>query len=75
MLPACSAAPDRTSAAPEDVLAYHYARAVRAGMQAVRHAQPEAMIAASNAAGARLVVHVRPAANGMTAVDLLYAAS
>jgi len=65
----------RTAAAPEDVLAYHYARAVRAGMTAARHAKPEDMIAASNAAGARLVVHVRPAANGMAAVDLLYRAS
>lgn len=65
----------RTPAAPEDVLAYHYARAVRAGMTAARHAQPEDIIAASNAAGARLVVHVRPAANGMAAVDLLYRAS
>lgn len=64
----------RTPAAPEDVLAYHYARAVRAGLGVVRYAVPEDIIAASNTEGKSLVVHVRPAANGMTGVDLLYRA-
>lgn len=64
----------QTPAMPDDVLAYHYARAVRAGMTVTRAAAPEAMINASNAAGQRLVVHARPAAHGMTAVDLLYRA-
>lgn len=64
----------QTPAMPDDVLAYHYARAVRAGLTGTRSATPEAMIDASNAAGQRLVVHARPAAHGMTAVDLLYRA-
>jgi hypothetical protein len=64
----------QSPAVPEDVLAYHYARAVRAGLSGTRHAAPEDMITASNAGGERLVVHARPVANGMTAVDLLYRA-
>lgn len=64
----------QSPAVPEEVLAYHYARAARAGLTGTRHAAPEAMITASNAGGEKLVVHARPAANGMTAVDLLYRA-
>ena len=64
----------QSPAVPEDVLAYHYARAERAGLTGTRHAAPEAMITTSNFGGERLVVHARLAANGMTAVDLLYRA-
>lgn len=64
----------QTPAMPADVLAYHYARAVRAGLTGTRTAVPEAMIDASSPVGQRLVVQVRPAAHGMTAVDLLYRA-
>lgn len=64
----------QSPAVPEDVLAYHYARAVRAGLTGARHSAPEAMITANNSMGERLVVHARAAANGMTAVDLLYRA-
>lgn len=59
-------------AAPEDVLQYHYARAVRAGLEARRFTAPEASIIASGKNGETLAVHVRPAAHGLTGVDLVY---
>lgn len=65
----------RTPAMPEDVLAYHHARALRAGMTATRYAAPEAIIAGSSVDGAQLVVHVRRTASGLTAVDLIYRAA
>lgn len=64
----------QTAATPEDVLAYHYARAVRGGLKATRHARPEDMIAASSARSGALVVHVRTLASGLSGVDLLYRA-
>jgi hypothetical protein len=63
-----------TAAAPGDVLEYHHARAVRAGLRALRYTKPEAIIAATGARDESLVVHVRKAAGGLTAVDLLYRA-
>lgn len=64
----------QTPAAVTDVLQYHYARAVRAGLNAARHTAPEDIIAATGTDGETLVVHVRPIANGLTGVDLLYRA-
>lgn len=64
----------QTPAAPEDVLQYHYTRAVRAGLRVVRHAEPEDIIAATGQHGETLVVNVRPAAHGLSGVDLLYRA-
>lgn len=61
-------------AAPEDVLQYHYARAVRAGLKAKRYAAPEDSIAATGKGGEALAVHVRPGAHGLTRVDLVYRA-
>jgi hypothetical protein len=63
-----------TAAAPDDVLQYHYTRAKRAGLRASRHAQPEDIIAANGKGIETLVVHVRPAAHGLSGVDLLYRA-
>lgn len=63
-----------TPAALEDVLQYHYTRAVRGGLKASRHTAPEDLIAATAASGETLVVHIRPAAHGLTGVDLLYRA-
>lgn len=63
-----------TPAAPDDVLQYHYARAVRAGMAARRFATPEPSVAASGRQGEALAVHVRPGLNGLTSVDLVYRA-
>jgi len=63
-----------TAAAIEDVLQYHYARALRAGLKPARYAEPEDIIAAKGARGETLVVHVRPAMHGLTGVDLLYRA-
>ncbi|GIX18725.1 MAG: hypothetical protein KatS3mg120_0401 [Erythrobacter sp.] len=63
-----------TPAAGEDVLHYHYVRARRAGLAATRYSAPAALIAAQGKAGARLLVLARPAAHGMTAVELLYRA-
>ncbi len=59
-------------AAPDDVLLYHHARAVRADLQARRFAMPETSIAATGAAGEALAVHVRPGPNGLSSVDLVY---
>ncbi len=64
----------RTAAAPADVLQYHYARARRAELRAVRYALPEDIIAATGKHGETLVVHVRPALHGFNSVDLLYRA-
>lgn len=63
-----------TPAVPEDALQYHYTRALRGGLKPVRHTAPEDVIAAAAKSGETLVVHVRPAAHGMTGVDLLYRA-
>ncbi|PKP95547.1 MAG: hypothetical protein CVT75_01415 [Alphaproteobacteria bacterium HGW-Alphaproteobacteria-14] len=64
----------QTAAATEDILQYHYARAVQAGLDAARHAVPEDIIAAVGKDGAMLVVHVRPGVHGLSSVDLLYRA-
>ncbi|WP_143738141.1 hypothetical protein [Erythrobacter donghaensis] len=61
----------RTAAGPEDVLQYHYAKARRAGLKAVRHAVPEDILRAEGKGGERLTVHARPGAHGLTAVDLI----
>ncbi|MDC8755035.1 hypothetical protein OIK40_10335 [Erythrobacter sp. sf7] len=62
----------QTQAAPEDVLQYHYVRAGRAGLSPVRHAEGGDSIAGRADDGEALVVAVRKAAGGMTAVDLFY---
>lgn len=63
------------SAAPrEDVLQYHFTRAVRAGLYARRYAEPEDSIAATGQGGETLVAHVRKAPNGLTGVTLVYRA-
>lgn len=67
------------SAAPIiDLLQYHYARSQRAGLSAVRYASPEDIVAAKGPAkdrsAERLTVHIRPAANGLSGVDLIYRA-
>jgi hypothetical protein len=62
----------QTPAAIEDVLHFHYALAVRGGLSAARHNQPEDLIAATGRNGETLVVHARPGPHGLTAVDLLY---
>ena len=64
----------QTAAAPEDVLEYHFTRAARAGLRPRRHAEPASGIAARGKDGAALVVAVRRAATGHTAVELLYLA-
>lgn len=64
----------RTPAAPEDVLQYHYARALRAGLRPARYAAPEDILAAAGTNGETLVVHVRSGAHGLSGVDLLYRA-
>ncbi|HSJ79565.1 MAG TPA: hypothetical protein VK913_12590 [Erythrobacter sp.] len=64
----------QTAAAIEDVLEYHNAQAVRAGLRALRYRVPEDIIAASGARDETLVVHVRKPAKGLTSVDLLYRA-
>ena len=63
------------SVAPrEDLLQYHYAVALRGGLRVLRYAEPEDIIAATGAGGETLVVHIRPTANGLTGVLLLYRA-
>ncbi|AUX69440.1 hypothetical protein CHX26_07990 [Porphyrobacter sp. HT-58-2] len=60
------------SAAPRaDVLEYHHARAVRAGLEAVR---PGDSITARGTGAERLAVHVRTAPGGLTGVTLVYRA-
>ncbi len=61
----------RIAASPEDVLQYHYAKARRAGFKSVRHMIPEDILRAKREGGQRLTVHARPAAHGLTAVDLI----
>lgn len=64
----------QTPAAIEVVLHYHYVLALRGGLSAARHAQPENLIAATGTSGETLVVHARPGPHALTAVDLLYRA-
>jgi hypothetical protein len=64
----------QTPARIEDVLHYHYVLALRAGLKAARHKQPEDLVAAAGTSGETLVVHARPGPHGLTAVDLLYRA-
>lgn len=61
----------RIAASPEDVLQYHYAKARRAGLKSVRYAVPEDILRARGKGDQRLTVHARPAAHGLTAVDLI----
>jgi len=63
-----------TAAVPDDVLQYHYARSLRAGLNPVRYAKPEAIIAATGPRGETLVVHVRQGRHGLSAADLIYRA-
>lgn len=61
------------SAAPRaDILQYHITRAVRAGLGAALFAVPEDIVVARGQSGEWLTVHVRPAAHGLNAVDLVY---
>jgi hypothetical protein len=61
------------SAVPRaDILQYHITRAVRAGLGAALLAAPTDSIIARGQAGEWLTVHVRPAAHGLNAVDLVY---
>ncbi len=63
------------SVAPrEDLLQYHYTEALRGGLRVLRYAEPEDIIAATDAGGKTLSIHIRPAANGLTGVLLLYRA-
>lgn len=64
----------QTEAGPGDVLEFHHALAVRAGLRALRYNSPEDIIAATGPRDEALVVHVRKRAGGLTAVDLLYRA-
>ena len=56
----------------EDVLQYHYTEALRGGLRVLRYAEPEDIIAATGEGGETLLVHIRPAANGLTGVLLIY---
>ncbi len=63
------------SVAPrEDVLQYHYTEALRGGLRVLRYAEPEDIIAATGTGGETLLVHIRPAAIGLTGVLLIYRA-
>ena len=64
-----------TAAPPEDVLQYHYVRAGRAGLDPQRHAGEGDSISGRGPSGEALLVTLRKAANGLTAVDLYYRAS
>ncbi|MCZ8135305.1 MAG: hypothetical protein O9266_03295 [Porphyrobacter sp.] len=64
-----------TAAPGEDVLQYHYVRAGRAGLEPQRHSGEGESITASGPSGEALLVTLRKAANGLTAVDLYYRAS
>jgi hypothetical protein len=64
-----------SAAAPEDVLQYHYARAVRAGLKGQRHDGPGASLAAAGQRGERLAVHARAAPHGRSGVTLVYRAN
>lgn len=63
-----------TPAAPEDVLQYHHARSIRAGLRPRRYAAPEASIAATGRDQEALAVHVRSGLHGLASVDLVYRA-
>jgi hypothetical protein len=64
----------QTAAPPEDVLQYHYVRAGRAGLKPLRHAGKGESIAARGPTGEAILVTLRKAATGHTAVDLYYRA-
>lgn len=64
----------RSAAPAQDLLQYHVTRAVRAGLGAALFAAPEDIVIARGQAGEWLTVHVRPAAHGLRAVDLIYRA-
>jgi len=57
-----------------DLLQYHFARSQRAGMAPKRFAVPEDIVTASGRGSERIAVHIRPAANGLNGVDLVYRA-
>lgn len=63
-----------TPAAGDDVLEYHFTRAVRAGLRPLRYAERGESLAARAAGGEAWVVAVRESASGFTEVDLLYRA-
>lgn len=60
-----------TPAGVEDALQYHFNRADRAKMKAVRHREPEAILDAARGSE-HLKVYARPSSNGTSAVDLVY---
>lgn len=63
------------SVAPrEDVLQYHYTEALRGGLRVLRFSKPEDIIAATGEGGETLLVHLRPAATGLSGVLVLYRA-
>lgn len=63
------------SAAPRaDLMQYHATRAARAGLGAAVFASPEDILVARGQRGEWLTAHVRPAAHGLNAVDLVYRA-
>ncbi len=61
-----------TAASIEDSLVYHHTLASRAGWKITRHAEPEAILAASGTANERLQVYLRAGQGGMNAIDLVY---
>lgn len=63
-----------TPAAGEDVLEYHFTRALRAGLRPLRYAEGGESLAARAAGGEAWAVAVRKTASGLTEVDLLYRA-
>jgi hypothetical protein len=60
-----------TPATANDALQYHVTKAERDRMRVVRYLAPEAILIAQSRTQ-RMVVHVRPSAGGMQAVDLIY---
>ncbi|MEM9501811.1 MAG: hypothetical protein AAF941_08185 [Pseudomonadota bacterium] len=60
-----------TPVAIEDALQYHFNRAVRARLSITRLDDPEAILQASRG-DMNFIVHARPAAGGMKAIDLVY---
>lgn len=63
-----------TAAPRSDVLQYHHATAIRAGLVVTRHAVPGESLAGRGESGERLAVHVREAPNRLTGVTLVYRA-
>jgi hypothetical protein len=63
-----------TPAAGDDVLEYHFTRALRAGLRPLRYAEGGESLAARAVGGEAWVVAVRETASGLTEVDLLYRA-